>query len=123
MFKHSEIHNLQGEEAVKQILVFPSQLLKDEFEKEFAQRVEKDGADKASDSNAGAIYKIRAVKNGEDKWDGVVRCGSSGELLFEQKNLGDNWESAMVNIVNMFTGYIQESCKQMFSFVLNESRK
>jgi hypothetical protein len=123
MFKHSEIHNWQGEEAVKQILVFPSQLLKDEFEKEFAQRVEKDGADKASDSNAGAIYKIRAVKNGEDKWDGVVRCGSSGELLFEQKNLGDNWESAMVNIVNMFTGYIQESCNQMFSFTLSKSRK
>jgi hypothetical protein len=123
MFKYSEIHNWQGEEDIKQILVFPSQLLKDEFEKEFTQRVEKDGADKASDSNAGAIYKIRAVKNGEDMWDGIVHCGYSGELLFEQKNLGDNWKSAMVNIVNMFSGCIQESCKQMFSFVLNESRK
>ena len=122
MFKFSEIHDWQNNQAIKQILVFPSQLLKDEFEKTFSQRVEVVGIDKASDSNAGAVYKIRVIKNGNNKWDGCVRCGSSGELLIDQENLGDNWESAIVNIVNIFIGNIQESCKQMFSFVLAESR-
>lgn len=123
MFVYSQIHNWQNDEAVKQILVFPSQLLKDEFEKTFAERVEKDGIDKVTDSNAGSVYKIRAIKNGNNKWDGCVRCGSSGELLIDKTNLGDNWESAIVNIVNIFNCYIQESCRQMFSFVMNESRK
>ncbi len=113
MFKFSEIHDWQEEPAVKQILVFPSQQHKDQFEKEFALRVEKDGKDKASDSNAGAIYKIRAVKNGKDTWDGVVRCGYSGELLFEQVELSETWEVCLFHISNMFIGYISESCKQL----------
>lgn len=120
MFTYSEIHDWQGEPAVKQILVFPSQLLKDEFDKEFALRVEKDG-EKASDSNAGAIYKIRAVLNGKGLWDGAVRCGSSGELLFEQCDLGSSWEVALANITNQFTGTINESCKQLFSFVFHKT--
>lgn len=123
MFKFSEIHDWQEDPAVKQILVFPSQLLKDEFEKEYALRVEKDGKWAASDSNIGAIYKIRAVKNGNDMWDGVVRCGSSGELLFEQCDLGSCWEDALVNITNQFSGIINESCKQLFSFVFEQTKK
>jgi hypothetical protein len=121
MFKFSEIHNWQEDPAVKQILVFPSQLLKDEFEKEFAIRVEKDGKDKASDSNAGAVYKIRAVKNGSGKWDGMVRCGSSGELLFEQVNLADDWDVCLISVTNLFIGNIRESCYQLFNVVLKNS--
>lgn len=123
MFKFSQIHDWQEDPAVKQILVFPSQLLKDEFEKEFALRVEKDGKDKASDSNAGAVYKIRAVKNGNDTWDGVVRCGSSGELLFEQVELSDNWKSCLIFITNIFTGYISESCNQLYAAVVKDPVK
>jgi hypothetical protein len=120
MFKYSEIHNYQGEESVKQILVFPSQLLKDEFEKEFAQRVEKDGADKASDLNAGAIYKICAIKNHHDKWDGYIRCGHSGTVLVDQENIGDNWDFAIASMANIFAGYIKESCNRLFDSVLKQ---
>lgn len=97
--------------------------MKDEFDKEFALRVERDGKEKASDSNAGAIYKIRAVKNGKDTWDGIVRCGYSGELLLEQVELSDTWESCLILITNMFTGYITESCDQLFAAVVNNAVK
>ena len=95
MFCYSEIHNWQGESAVKQILVFPSELLKNEFDKEFAERLEKDGIEKASDSNAGAVYKLRAVKNGKWEYIPVIRCGSSGEQLWEGQP-HPNWKTCLL---------------------------
>ena len=111
MFASSEIHNWQGNPAVKQILVFPTDFLKSEFEKTFAERVEKDGVDKASDSNAGAIYKIRAVKNGDGSWTGVVRCGSSGEILMVQDQPKDNALECLADMSYIWFGYIHANAK------------
>lgn len=99
MFTFSKIHNWQGEKAVKQILVFPTQMLKDEFEKTYAQRVEKDGVERASDSNAGAVYKIRATKNSEGMYVPVIRCGSSGELLWEGES-HPSWKCCLQEAIN-----------------------
>jgi hypothetical protein len=108
MFKFSKIHNWQAEKAVKQILVFPTQLLKDEFEKTYAQRLEKDGIGKASDSNAGAVYKLRAVKEGTGEYVPMIRCGSSGELLWEGKP-HPNWKTCLLEAHNYWMMSIVKS--------------
>jgi len=108
MFAFSEIHNWQGNPSVKQILVFPSELLKFEFEKTFAERVEKDGI-KASDSNSGAVYKIRAVENLLSFWGGEIRCGSSGDLLLEQNAMADSYVECLNSMNNLLMGYIREA--------------
>ncbi len=82
MLIFSKPHNWQGSDAVKQILVFPSQTLKDEFDVKFKNLLKKDNIENVSDSNIGALYKIRAIKNINKQWDLVIRCGITGELLF-----------------------------------------
>lgn len=97
MFSYSHVHNWQGEEAVKQILVFNQAELKNEFDNSFLERIEKDGIRCASDSNIGAIYKLRAVKNGDNKWLPVIRCGFSGLELYEGPSAYDTWDKALFN--------------------------
>ena len=120
MFAFSEIHNWQGRPAVKQILVFPSELLKTEFEKTFAERVEKDGIDKASDSNAGAVYKIRAVKNGSGTWDGSVRCGSSGELLLGHPTSQPTYLLCLTLTLNAWQHSLREAINMHFREVYQQ---
>ena len=85
MLVFSTVADWQGDAAVKQILVFPNQDMKDIFDKDFAALVEKEGIDKASDSNLGAIYKVRAVKNQKGLWTPLIRCGLSGAHLWESE--------------------------------------
>lgn len=120
MFLFSEIHNWQGESAVKQILVFPSELLKNEFDKEFAERLEKDGIEKASDSNAGAVYKLRAVKDGNGDYIPVIRCGSSGELLWEGQP-HPNWKTCLLEAHNRMMMTIVKSLPESFLTTLTDS--
>ena len=88
MFAFSEKHPWQGNEAVQQILVFSSQSMKELFEHEIYSRntkaiVEKTDVNDISDSNAGAIYKLRALRENGGMWKPVIRCGFTGELMWE----------------------------------------
>ncbi len=99
MFVYSEIHDWQQETAVKQILVFPNEKVYDLFQKEYALRVEKDGPEKASDSNAGAVYKLKAVLGGDGKYLPVIRCGVTGELLWSGI-CHPSWKTALLEAYN-----------------------
>jgi len=133
MFIFSEINQAwQGDAAVKQILVFPTQLLKDEFEKTFAERVEEDGIEKASDSNAGAIYKLRAVLQSNGKYVAIIRCGNSGELLWEGVTVYKHSQSALIIAAKAdrafpFMGFVgmtdssEEPIMQTFGFGRSET--
>ena len=87
MFVFGTTHNWQGDAGVKQILVFPNEAMAEVFEKDFAVLVDEKGIEEASDSNLGAIYKLRAIKNSVDnEWIPLIRCGISGESLWEGYN-------------------------------------
>ena len=88
MFVFSEQHSWQLSDAVQQVLVFSSDDMRDIFEKQMADRAADHislggGLDTLQDSNAGAVYKVRAVKNVWDKWLACIRCGVTGELLYD----------------------------------------
>ncbi len=109
MFAFSEIHDADNEPAVKQILVFSSEQEKQEYNPETGPNT--------------SSYKLRAVLNGQGRWDGVIRSGRNGQLLLDQKNLGDSWQSAMVSVHVMFNGFITESINKNFRSVLLETKK
>jgi hypothetical protein len=99
MLVFSDQHPWQGNESVQQILVFSSPETKRIFEAEMIDRFNKTIAQNAyagtdpsyetrvrndlSDSNAGAMYKLRAVKNNKGMFVSIIRCGTSGVLLWE----------------------------------------
>lgn len=86
MFVFSEIHPWQGDPAVMQVLVFSSQQMKEEFEKTYSIATQKHDpklVEVVSENNMGAIYKLRAVLDGEGKYVPVIRCGFTGGHLVE----------------------------------------
>lgn len=92
----SNVHDWQDDAAVKQILVFATEHRKNEFETAHAKLVYTFGKEKASDSGLGAIYKVRAVKNGDDTWTPTIRDGFDGTLIWESTERYLTWEHAMV---------------------------
>jgi hypothetical protein len=74
----SSVHDWQGDRGVKQVLVFPHAAMRDIFNKDFASLVEKEGIANASDTNLGAVYKLRAVSNGNGFFNVSIICGMSG---------------------------------------------
>lgn len=86
MFVFSEISPWQGDPAVMQMLVFSSQQMKDEFEKTYSIATQKHDPELlkvVSENNMGAIYKLRAVLDGEGQYVPVIRCGFTGRHLVE----------------------------------------
>ena len=83
MLTLGSMHPWQGNDAVQQVLVFGSEEMKAQFEVAFSEEVKKHSLQDASDSNLGAIYKLRAVKLGNGKYAAVIRCGFTGKLLWE----------------------------------------
>lgn len=101
MIKLSEVHDWQGDAAVKQILVFPCPAAEAAFKALFSKEVEQMGVKDASDTNKGASYKIRAVMNGDGTWSGLVRCGMTGTLLLRETLPAPTWPLAMLEAFNM----------------------
>lgn len=79
----SKMRPWQGNPAVQQVLVFPSVQAENRFTDLFAQTVNLCGIEWASDSDLGASYKLRAVKNGKGSYDAVLRCGVTGCVILE----------------------------------------
>ena len=114
MFVFGPRHAWQADESVQQILVFPHHEMKEIFEKDFALRVEKLGLIFASDSNIGAIYKLRAVKARSPKtgfmvWVSIIRCGITGTHLFESSETFDTPDKALYNAFEHMRDMVIES--------------
>jgi len=124
MFSLSDQHACQGNDSVQQILVFSSPKMKSRFEKEMGILFQKamDGytedfqqeflkqnptviENELSDSNAGAIYKLKAIKKFNGNWIPCIRCGFTGELLWEGQPLV-TIEGAMFVCKNQLTELI-----------------
>lgn len=89
MLVFSDIHDWQGDAGVKQILVFVSQEMKDLFDREIEERKTKyreQGLPEVEvpDSNAGAVFKLRAVKDSNGFWHPVIHCGVMGGALYDK---------------------------------------
>ena len=109
MLVFSEVHEWQSDPGVKQILVFSTSEMKDLFEREMSDRFDKamDGyagvdndysakvKSKLSDSNAGAVYKLRAVLNGKGMWVPIIRCGITGGQIGQDGPVENSVEEAL----------------------------
>ena len=110
MLLFSEMHAWQGDPSVQQILVFSTPELKEEFYIEMENRFTKemDGyagvdpvyvkrkKDELSDSNAGAVFKLRAVKTNDGSYAAIIRCGVTGCLVWEDENKYKIIEDALI---------------------------
>lgn len=86
MFVFSEISPWQGDPAVMQMLVFSSQQMKDQFDKNYSIATDEHDPERVklvSENSRGAIYKLRAVLNGKGEYVPVIRCGFTGGHLVE----------------------------------------
>ena len=86
MFVYSKMHAWQNEPAVQQVLVFSSPVMEGSFEEVYCRVTNNRDpvlVAKQSDSNMGAIYKLRAVFNSDGQYDPVIRCGFTGIHLAE----------------------------------------
>lgn len=101
MISMSEVHDWQGESAVKQILVFPSLVAHKAFKRQFEQAVKEHGIENASDSGIGAMYKIRAVLNSDGMWVGVIRCGVTGVMLQHETAPAEKYQLALSEAYNL----------------------
>ncbi len=92
-------HAWQGNKAIQQILVFSNEFAYNKFNKIMAVRkkemLEKQevkidncvdvelGEKDLCDNNAGAMYKLRAVKNFDGFYIPMICCGFTGFVLYE----------------------------------------
>jgi hypothetical protein len=130
MFVFSEIHNWQENEAVQQILVFSSPEMKDLFEHEMESRLVQERTQRndnptdsairenLSDSNAGAVYKLRAVKNSDGKWIPVIRCGVTGGQIGKDGMLEDTAKKALTVCVDTLRIFIGRKCEELYYALL-----
>jgi hypothetical protein len=96
MLVFTQAHDWEGDPAVKQVLVFPNQEVADLFDKAYHGPNRPRTASNFPDENGiGAIFKLRAVKNGRGSWDAVVRCGFTGAMLAECGDVGNDWKDAI----------------------------
>ena len=119
MFTFSQQHAWQGNQGVQQILVFPNAFVADLFEREMQDRRSKPqlgsavtllvDADSVSDSNAGAIYKLRSVKDSMDKYISVIRCGITGYELYEGSERFSTAVKALLHCVGKLSDTIHQS--------------
>lgn len=111
MLVFSNPYKWEGDSAVIQILVFTSQEVKDDFVEKYnhANRLHT-SSDFPAENGIGAVFKIRAVKNGMGKWDAVVRCGFTGGILCERANAALTPQDALVNAVSLLRTKLSEDC-------------
>lgn len=86
MFVYSKMHAWQNEPTVQQVLVFSSPMMEGSFEEAYCRATKNRDpllVAAKSDSNMGAIYKLRAVLRGDRRYNPVIRCGFTGVLLTE----------------------------------------
>ena len=104
----SNIQDWEKDPAVKQMLVFASQEACDRFNAAYADpKTPKTVSNFPDENGLGAIYKIRAVRNGNGGWDGLVRCGYTGAHLVEVANAGRDSNAAMKTVIVQLAGHFQ----------------
>jgi len=81
----SELHHVQNNQRIQQILVFPNQKVKNLFDHRFEEEVKAKGIEQASDTNLGAVYKLQTVKNNDGTYTGLILCGFTGDQLWKNK--------------------------------------
>ena len=90
-----EIKDWQLDSNVKQILVFSCIELKEIFDHSYEERVLRDTAAYASDSNQGAIYKLRSTKRVDGAWISQVFCGITGFSIWEDPQYYPSFNKAI----------------------------
>lgn len=117
MFAFSDAHNWQDNDQVKQILVFPNSEVHNSFNVKFKKRVTINGIEDASDSGIGAIYKFRAIRNSSDKWVPLIRCGVTGEYIWEAPSRVDSYQHALMVCESKMKEMINESFGKFYGIV------
>jgi hypothetical protein len=96
MLIYGEIHNWEDDSAVKQILVFSCHKSKEFFDIEYQKRINQENKFNLSlDTNCGAIFKLRAVKNSNGSYNCMIRCGITGHMIHQGHFDYDNFKDAL----------------------------
>lgn len=123
MLTFSQPRDWEDDPAVKQVLVFPCVEMQVHFEREYNSPNRPQTTSGFPDENGiGAIYKLRAVKNGMGSWDSVLRCGFTGALLKECADVGaddDGWRAALHGAANLLRYTLEEDLQHFNAQVLN----
>jgi hypothetical protein len=112
MIIFSKVHNWQGDDAVKQIHVFSCAAAITSFDDKFDDRVADVGISSASDTGIGAIYKLRAVRDGFNRWIPLIRCGFTGICLWEECNTYADSKSALDVCIQHLKNSILKACQK-----------
>ncbi len=121
MFVFSKVHDLVTKDGpIKQILIFKEKSDLDLFEKNLKIH---DNQTVIFLAGNRAIYKIQIKQNSNRKFDGVILTNTNNWLDGDESikvhldDLEGSWENAMENIVNIFCGYMRESCNQLYKSI------
>ncbi len=104
----SEIHPWQGDHGVMQQLAFLTLEGKTNFEKSLAQRIQRVGVEEASNNGIGAIVILRAIKHIQpEEWAALLRCGKTGQFLYERPNRFKTAEAAINSLLPIATTCVE----------------
>jgi hypothetical protein len=109
MLVYGEVHNWEDDPNVKQVLVFSCQKAKQFFDNEYQKRFnEANKFNLSLDTNCGAIFKLRAVRNSKGLYNCMIRCGITGHLIYQDHFDYDDFEDVIQMAKNELKRLISE---------------
>ena len=105
-----EIKDWQLDSNVKQILVFSSVETKEIFDDSYAALVGKEGPKYASDSNLGAIYKLRAIRRIDNTWFSTIRCGITAVEIWTDTQYYESFNKALGVAAGHLGAMVSNAC-------------
>lgn len=121
MLLFSEVFKWEGDDAVQQILVFPNDEVKKNFDAKYHDPARHQTTSNYPDENGiGAIYKIRAVRNSDQKWNAVIRCGFTGRHINESTLSVKTPEEALRSGVHLLAVEFACDCSQKIRLMETE---
>lgn len=106
-----DTYDWEGDESVKQALVFTCNDAKKHFEKKLKRREKEVNFEihgRSLDSDCGAIFKLRAIKIAEGGYESIVRCAITGKMIVHDHNKFDDYTDAIDKARENLMRYIQE---------------
>lgn len=113
MFVFSDPDYWEDDTGVWQMLVFSSVIMERKFQERYSSpnnRLTTGGY--PTDTNIGALYKLRAIRNNSGRWNFVIRCGVTAMILEEVRVQVSTKESAMLMAVMHLNAKIMGSSSE-----------
>lgn len=101
----SDVHDWENDSNVKQSLVFSCRKAEEYFKEKFKRRGP-DTFGSSHDTDCGAIFKLRAVRTANGKYESILRCGVTGHILSQDHTGFEDFEAAIDRAKELLIEYI-----------------